>query len=539
MASFTKKLYPSEDYLKRLTYRESEQLASLINGNIICIPLFFVFSVALIFMQFRQVGLPMIVSLVAFVASMILIKKNHIHTASYFSSVGFLIATLIVDFFAGFSDTGFVFFRGACFSVVMAILNYKISLKRGQLILFFIASLLMEIISAFTVYLQVTLRSPMVIAATLVTCLLGIVGANLILLSIEKQNRRILKHAENEHNEVEKNYEKITSVLNNTRQSLNIGKELNDSANLATNSVMQMNALYQNLLKCAENLALQTTNVRELSEQVNNQAGLMNESIQKQNNSLAETSHAINEISSNISNINSIAEKRREGMASAANILDQQNQLVIQLVKDIQQVKESSTEIAKFVQTVDSIAGQTALLAMNASIEAAHAGALGKGFSVIAQEIRKLSVETTRNANLISDTLKENTLLVQQTSDSVAAFAQTSNASTDEIKETVASMEDILHGIEEITRASSEVSESIKTVVDFSSQTENIVSEVVAQISEQDEGLVSMADTTDVLQQRVDTIKDSIAEINQAIDGIKSQARNNEEVSEKIAALLD
>ena len=61
---------------------------------------------------------------------------------------------------------------------------------------------------------------------------------------------------------------------------------------------------------------------------------------------------------------------------------------------------------------------------MNASIEAAHAGESGKGFSVIAQEIRKLSEETTHNANLISETLQSNSEIVGQTAQSVRLFAE-------------------------------------------------------------------------------------------------------------------
>lgn len=537
--TFSKKFYPSEECLARRSYREKEQLSSLVLGNIICIPLFLVFSVALIFMTFKQIGIPMLVSLVAFIISLILIKKNHIYTGSYFSSIGFLIATFIIDFFAGFSDTGFVFFRGACFSVVMAILNYKISMKRGQMIMFFVVSLVFLLVSAFTVYLPVTTRSPMVIAATMTVCVLGIIGANLILLSIETQTGRILKHAETEHEEVEKSLNKITKVLNQSKESLNIGKDLRLSTSVASGNVQKINDLYKNLLECADELTVQTQNVRDSSEQVNYHAGLMSEAIQKQNASLSQTSTAMTEISSNIANINTIASKRREGMNLAADVLDKQKSLVSQIVQDIEQVKASSQEIAKFVQTVDSIAGQTALLAMNASIEAAHAGSLGKGFSVIAQEIRKLSVETTRNADKISEALKENAIIVQTTSESVAAFANTSNASTDEIKETVVSMEEIIHGISEINLATNEIMNSIQSVVDLSTETNGIVTEVVGKISDQDESLVTISNTTDVLQERVNSIKEALGDISGAIDEIQVQANNNEETSAKIAELLD
>ena len=83
--------------------------------------------------------------------------------------------------------------------------------------------------------------------------------------------------------------------------------------------------------------------------------------------------------------------------------LDSQMLLLQKLVDDVGLVKESSVKVSAFVDAVNQIAAQTGLLAMNASIEAAHAGTLGKGFSVIAQEIRKLSEETSKNAQKVKD----------------------------------------------------------------------------------------------------------------------------------------
>nr|MCR4790510.1 hypothetical protein [Treponemataceae bacterium] len=292
------------------------------------------------------------------------------------------------------------------------------------------------------------------------------------------------------------------------------------------------------LMQSVKELMDQTETVKNFSEKVNVNAGHMSDAIQKQNTSLSQTSTAMTEISSNINNINKIAEKRREGMAGAAETLDKQKILVTKLVDDVERVKSSSQQISKFVETVDAIASQTNLLAMNASIEAAHAGNMGKGFSVIAQEIRKLSTETTKNANLISETLKENTNLVQETSNSVADFAAIANSSTDEIKATVVSMEEILHGISEINIATNEIMHSIQSLVELSGETDNIVNEVVGNISEQDDSLVSISNTTDELEERVNSIKTALSDITGAIEKIQYHAKNNEDVSEKIASLL-
>jgi|GEM_PF-3988452 len=83
------------------------------------------------------------------------------------------------------------------------------------------------------------------------------------------------------------------------------------------------------------------------------------------------------------------------------------NQSVEKAVKVIEQLNGTSKEIGGIVQTVDGIADQINLLALNASIEAARAGEYGKGFAVVAEEIRQLAKQTNRStqniASLITD----------------------------------------------------------------------------------------------------------------------------------------
>ncbi|MCR4790779.1 MAG: hypothetical protein K5839_06830 [Treponemataceae bacterium] len=533
--------YPKEEKLQALTYREREKLNSLITGDLICNSLFFVFGLVLVSIKstFQIVGGLMMASMIFFGISLILIRLGKIYTGSYMATIGFLITTFIINFFTGYSDTGFIFFRGACFCVVMSNFNYIISIKPAQLVTFFLGSLAIFVATMLTIFRNIIERSVLVQLLTCFSCILGMFGANMILITADKQSNRIIKKSEDEHNNAELSLKKMTSVLSQTKESLNIGQELNTTADRASGSVQEINELYENLIQCSNELKTQTESIRQASSEVDTQAGLMNEAMQKQNASLAETSTAMTEISSNISQINIIAEKRREGLSNVAGILETQKTLVARLVEEVEKVKESSKEISKFVQTVDDIAGQTNLLAMNASIEAAHAGTMGKGFGVIAQEIRKLSVETSKNASKIAETLKDNTAIVQETSDSVNEFVASTNNSTEEISATVVSMEEIIHGIKEINQATSGITASVQNVVNLAEDTEGIVSAVSHKISDQGLSLESISSTSETLKDCVDSIKASLFEINGVIDEIHDKAKTNEEVSGKIASLLD
>nr|MCR4789618.1 hypothetical protein [Treponemataceae bacterium] len=380
---------------------------------------------------------------------------------------------------------------------------------------------------------------PKATVAAIVINVLAIISANMILYSSGRLSKLLIKHAEKEHDQAVGSLMTITSALGQAQKSMNIGQQLNSAANSASQSVTEIKELYKGLLSDTENLKNQTVKIKEASQIVSEQAANMGKSAQEQNSSIMETTTAMTEISTNVSNINIIAKKRHEGLAAAVEILDKQEILVQKLVEEVAQVKESSNTIAKFVQTVDDIASQTNLLAMNASIEAAHAGTMGKGFGVIAQQIRKLSEETSHNANKITETLKINTEVVQKTTDSVNEFASSTHNSTEEIKMTVDSMEEIIRGIGEMADASSTILGELQIVVNKSQDTENMIKTVISQVDEQGTSLSDVSHSTSELQDRVDAINEKLSVINKAIDIIYEDAKINEETSSKIASLLN
>ena len=91
---------------------------------------------------------------------------------------------------------------------------------------------------------------------------------------------------------------------------------------------------------------------------------------------------------------------------------------------------ERSERISDVVQLIEGVAGQTKLLALNASIEAAHAGDVGKGFAVVAEEVRKLSDNVGEAAEEISRNLGAMLKDVEQTSQGIQAITQAFQGTT-------------------------------------------------------------------------------------------------------------
>ena len=124
---------------------------------------------------------------------------------------------------------------------------------------------------------------------------------------------------------------------------------------------------------------------------------------------------------------------------------------------DVRLLETSSTEIKKFVAIIADIAEQTNLLSLNASIEAARAGEAGRGFSVVAEEIRKLADGSRQAAEEINKVVE---IIEKQTGDTVET-AKKAEKIVEKQAETVGATKEAFH---KIYCATEEVIESVDNV---------------------------------------------------------------------------
>ncbi|WPC41465.1 PocR ligand-binding domain-containing protein [Clostridium sp. JS66] len=147
-------------------------------------------------------------------------------------------------------------------------------------------------------------------------------------------------------------------------------------------------------------------------------------------------------------NFNQISATMEELSASSVNVTNNQHTLSEEIVN----VKNISMEINTILDSIKSIADQTKMLGLNAAIEAARAGEVGRGFGVVATEIRSLSQNSKETALKISELTNKIENSVDKTIESSGATLETTEQQSAAIQEVTANLQQVTELIDKLNR---------------------------------------------------------------------------------------
>lgn len=214
---------------------------------------------------------------------------------------------------------------------------------------------------------------------------------------------------------------------------------------------------------------------RELDQQAGqsrNMASANNHSLQQQQQEISQIATAVHEMSATANEVASNAEQTAQAVRDSAGnceegkaVISRNQQSIVRLAGEVEEasniireLEQNAQQINTILATIQGIAEQTNLLALNAAIEAARAGEQGRGFAVVADEVRVLSQRTQQSTGEIRamiETLQRNT---HQAVGSMEQSQQLANDSVDDAHNATVALEQITHAITQIADMAMQIS---------------------------------------------------------------------------------
>lgn len=318
-----------------------------------------------------------------------------------------------------------------------------------------------------------------------------------------------------------------------------VGKGFNTMIDSLRSLIGAVQASVENVASSSEELTASAGQTSKATEHITLAIEQFSSGNESQNDKVELSSVELEEMNRGLQNMNESAESITASSIKSTDIAGEGGQLVEKTASQMNVIDQSvkkaenvisaleskSKDITQILGVINGIADQTNLLALNAAIEAARAGESGRGFSVVAEEVRKLAVQSANSAKEIENLIKEIVqdidvsqevfTAVNREVQSGLSFTEQTKVSFHNIfemtKEISNQLQTMNQTVVQLSKGSAHVSEAVREIADVSRESSANIQDIAASAEEQLASMEEISSSSATLSSMAEELRDLIS----------------------------